>query len=287
MSVFKPDDIVYRLDWRARSVQPGSHATRTPGGHADFRGFARFMDQPDPRRIDMRASLRQNPRQWMVRQYHERGAIVVYLIVDLSASMRFQGVTDKAALLRHIASSIAWSASRSGDAVAMFACDQKLREDCRVLPSARPGVAQQVWQQLLAVDTAQSVSADSLPLAVGQLRRKRSLVFLLSDFHVESALLARTLNAYASHDLVPVVLWDSAEYRQLPQWGWGRVRDMETGREHTLLFRPGLHRKISEHYEQRRAELRARCRAAGARAPFFVEDQFDAQRLTRHLLEGS
>ena len=109
---FTPQEFYYHLNWRARSVQPGSHATRTSGGSADFQSFVPFMENPNPRRIDLRATLRTVPRQLMSRAYYERGAIAVYAIVDLSASMRFSGNGDKLQLTTDIATSVAWSALR-------------------------------------------------------------------------------------------------------------------------------------------------------------------------------
>lgn len=280
-------EFYYRLAWRARSVQPGSHATRTSGGSADFRGYVPFLENPNPRRIDLRASLRAFPKQLMVRAYHERGAIAVYAILDLSASMRFSGNSNKAQLMADITASIAWSTQRNGDAFGLVACDDALRNDLFEAPSYRRGVADDVYEKLMNIPNLAQMSASALPRAVTQLRSKRSLVFLISDYHLDERLLKETLDSLSTHDVVPVVLWDSAEYRDIPEWGWARVRDLETGGDQSLFLRPSLVKRIKASYAIRRAEIVASCSLAGTRLPFFVEDHFDVEALTRHMLEAS
>lgn len=286
MNHFVPQEFHYRLGWRARSATPGTHLTRTPGGVADFRGYAPFLDSPDPRRVDARASLASVPRRLMVRTFNERGAITVYAVVDLSASMRFSGVVYKHHLAAEIAASVAWSATRGGDAFGMIACDDTVRMDMFEPPAVRRGVAEEVRNKLLACQPRREAHAAALTLAAKQMRQARSLVFLISDFHFDKALLHRLLESLSRHDVVPVVLRDGAEYRDLPRWGWARVRDMEGGGDRALFLRPALTESIRRAYEQQQAALVSQCRQWGIRPPFFVDDHFYPERLTRHLLEN-
>lgn len=288
MNSLIPKEFYYHLGWRTRSAQLGSHATRTSGGHADFQNHVPFMAHPNPRRIDLRATLRTVPRQLMSRAYYERSAVAVYAVLDLSSSMRFNGNVDKFNLAADIVASVAWSALRSGDVFGMVACDDTVRSDLFEVPTHRPGLAEEVHAKLLStrqVSIAQSMAADALPLAAQQLRQKRSLVFLISDFHLPDVLISQTLTSLASHDVVPLVLWDSAEYRNVPNWGWARVRDMESDGHCAIFLRPSLVNKIKESYVERRQIITQKCLQAGTRAPFFIEDSFVAEQLTRHLLE--
>ncbi|HPH06903.1 MAG TPA: DUF58 domain-containing protein [Methylotenera sp.] len=281
-----PQEFYYHLGWRARSAQPGPHSTRTSGGNADFQSYVPFMENPNPRRIDIRATARTVPRQLMSRAYHERGSIAVYALVDLSASMRFAGNANKLDLVADIVASAAWSAVRSGDLFGLVACDHRVRLDLFEPPSRRIGLADELRKKLLADQTInQQSDASALPLAAQQLRQKRSLVFLISDFHLPAALLTKTLAALAAHDVVPLVLWDTAEYQSIPTWGWARVRDMENGAYRSMFLRPSLVKQIQATYLKRRQNMMTECLQAGTRAPFFIEDTFNAERLTRHLLE--
>ena len=86
------------------------------------------------------------------------------------------------------------------------------------------------------------------------------------------------------HDVVPIVLWDEAEFEALPSWGLARMQEMETGVERSFFMRPSLLKTVRQYAQDRKANLRKLSMQFGFRAPFFVTNQFDASALTRHLL---
>jgi uncharacterized protein (DUF58 family) len=285
---FIPQEFYYHLAWRTRGVQPGTHATRTAGGNTDFQRYVTFLENPNPRRIDLLATLRTVPRQLMSRAYLERSSIAVYAVLDLSASMQFSGNSDKFKLISDFVTAVAWSAIRGGDSFGLVACDHTVRHDLYEPPSHRLGLVEEIRTKLLSNDSAspKPVGASALPLAAKLLRQKRSLIFLISDFHLSDALISQTLASLAAHDVVPIVVWDSAEYRNIPSWGWARMYDMEGGKYSSLFMRPSLTKKIIASYATRRQKITSQCLKSGTRTPFFIEDTFNAEQLTRHLLEA-
>lgn len=292
VNVFKPQAFDYHLPWRARGVHSGAHKTSQRGAGTDFTGYISFLNHPDPKRIDMRASLRTIPRQPMVRIFSERASVKVYAVIDASHSMRFVGDANKLQRVTDVVASIAWSANRHGDAFGMLVCDDVIKPELTLQPSFRLDTARQAyttlqsWQSGALSASSPPVSAKALPLAASKLGQQKALVFLISDFHLPEELLTQTLQAYAAHDLVPIVLWDSAEYLNLPEWGLARVRDMESGVEQTFLMRQALKRRIQQQYQQRRAAITKLCHRYRVRAPLFITSEFDASLFTRHLLEG-
>lgn len=284
MSHFIPQEFHYRLDWRTHGVRPGLHASKTIGGNADFRGFNHFLSHPDPKRIDVRRSLMMVPKTLMVRTFYERNAITVYAMIDASSSMTFAGDTNKWKMVAEIASAIAWSASRQGDAFGLLTADDALRTDLCEPVSSQRGIAQHIYQKINSAQLKPSTSASALPKLAAQLSNKKSLVFLISDFHIEPEKLKTTLQAMAIHDVVPIVLWDDAEYENIPEWGWARVRDMETGADVSLFLRPKLLQKMTDSYLLKRNALIQLCRKLGVRKPFFVGKNFNATQLSQHLL---
>ena len=82
-------DFQYRLPGRAGGFRPGSHPGSSFGSGQEFALHGRLFDHPDPRRIDLRASLRAVPPEWLVRVYLQRVAVPVQVLVDVSASMHF------------------------------------------------------------------------------------------------------------------------------------------------------------------------------------------------------
>jgi len=284
---FALQEIFYSVPWRASGVQAGSHKTKRRGTGSDFASFVPLLDHPDPKRLDVRASLKTIPKQLMVRTFYERSAIKVFVVNDLSSSMRFVGKLDKASLLQEIVATIAWSTVRQGDAFGMFSCHDDVLENCLIAPCSRLSVAQES-QQCLSTFFSQSEltshSALAMPLVANKIGFQKSLVFLISDFHWSEELLKQTLQALSGHDVVPIVLWDQAEFDDLPEWGWAKVREMETGLQRSLFMRPALHKSIREYAQSRKNALRQLSQQYCARAPFFVQSYFDAVALTHHLL---
>jgi uncharacterized protein (DUF58 family) len=256
------------------------------GGSLDFRGNVPFMENPDPRRIDLRASFRGVPRMLMTKAYHERGEVDVVAVIDFSASMGFAGVGRKLDLVAELTASIAWSAIRQGDRFSLIVCDDEIRHDLGVSPSHRPELAYDVYTKIRTATVKPKTGAQALTQAVTSIRRKRSLVFLISDFHLDDKHTESVLRSMALHDVVPVVMWDKAEFEDLPTWGWARVMDLEDQATRSLFMRKSMASKIQQAYELRKKHLARACREAGFRAPFFMSDSFNAEQLSRHLLEG-
>lgn len=289
-AAFEPRQFFYNINWRSTSYHAGATLTTHHGNGSDFAGFASLLACPDPRRIDIRASVRTVPRQWLVRTYLERAAIRVHAIVDVSSSMFFQGQAHLRQQVTEFVSSLAWSATRQGDAFGMRAANDSPQASLQVLPSFQPGTAQAVarqmthyWQQ--AADTRQGQGAAAVPAALEAIGPQRSLVFLISDFYWPEALMTQTLKAAQPHDVIPVVLRDQMATEGLPAFGWARLRDMETGEERSWMLRRSLHRQIAAHARQQAQALNVQFLKAGTRPPLWLPPGWRAEEVSRHLME--
>ena len=274
----------YRIAWRARGYRPGHHRGQQGGGGLDFRGHAPLLDLPDPRRLDVLASLRDPFETWHVRLYSQRTSVPVYLLADVSASMAFRGRRRKLDVLADFALSLGYSAYRTGDPFGCIACDDAVREEALILPTHAKGAGMVASQQLRGI-AAPGRSAQGLVHAAEHLSRHRSLVFLVSDFHFSDALLEDVLSVLARHEVVPIVLWDPAEYENLPGFGLALLEDPESGRRRTILLRPRLRERIAEAYADRRARLTRRFLDQGIR-PFFLIGDFQAEALSEFFFAG-
>lgn len=272
------EEFHYRIRWRAHTAHPGHHASNQPGGEAEFAGHVPLTSQPEPRNLDVRATLADPFGRLMVKSFRQHSAIPVYLLADLSASMGFAGRSRKLDVLADFAAATAYSAYRTGDPFGFFGCDENIRWDLAVPLRWHKGLAQQMRNGLAGFQP-KGKGAQGLAEVAPQLGRQRALVFLASDFHWPLADLERLLEAFVHHDVIPVVFWDSAEYEDLPRFGLAEVRDPETGDRRRLFFRPALRKLILERYQQRRVELTNACRQFG-REPFFMVNRFDADALT-------
>ncbi len=289
---FEPRQFFYNVHWRAQFYHAGATLTNHHGNGSDFAGFASLLACPDPKRIDIRASVRTVPKQWLVRTYLERAAVRVYAIVDLSSSMWFEGEAHMRQQVTEFVCSLAWSANRQGDAFGMCGADTAEQAAWQVLPSFQPGTAQavaqqvtQYWQQAASQPHAAGRTASGLPQTIMSLGPQRALVFLLSDFYWPDALLQQTLTAAQQHDVVPVVLRDRTATTGLPAFGWARLRDMETGEVRSWMLRRRLHQQIADHAAQQTDALNASLLKAGTRSPLWLNPGWRAEDVSRHLME--
>jgi len=273
-------EIHYRIGSAALGHFPGHHRSRRGESGFEFRGHASLLDAPDPRRLDLHASLRDPFGQWSVRVYSQRKSIPVTVVADLSASMGFEGAQHKLGVVADFVDSLAWSAWRTGDSFGFVACDEQVRGDLLLPQSRSRAVAGELTQTLRSMQPA-GRSAQGLHVAHRYLSPRRSLVFLLSDFHFAMDEVSAVLASLAHHDLVPVVLWDPQEFSLSAARGLAQVLDPETGRQRLVWWRPALREQWHEQLAQRREALLQVFRTQRL-SPLFVEGAFDADAVTRH-----
>lgn len=274
----------YRISWRAAGVQPGHHRSTQIGGGQDFREFSDLIRHPDPRRIDLRISLRDPFERFYVRVFNQRSAIAVYAVADLSASIGFTSTKAKLDLLKDFCMSLATSANRTGDAFGFIGCDAGVRQELVMPATRRRGVAWELAERLANVQ-ATAPSAQGLLEATRYLAGQPKLVFLISDFHLPLPLIESVLRALSQHDVVPIVIWDSNEFANLPAWGLTRTRDLESGRARLLWLRPSLRQKLMQAFSERQKAL-THLFVAHGREPFLLLDRVDTEQLTNYFLRG-
>ncbi|MGZ5007746.1 MAG: DUF58 domain-containing protein [Methylobacter sp.] len=267
----------YRLPWQSSSVYPGAHPGQMVGAGQLFKRHEPLIASPDPRRIDLRASVLDPFSDYRVRVYQQQSTVNVYLIADLSASM---GYADKQQTLIRFLLAAANSAFDYGDKFGFIGCAEHI-EHSRVLTAGRHlGRVTALAKQLQRVTF--TGSANSLQNASAFLPAERSLVFLLSDCHFPLAQLRAVLGSLQGHDLIPLVLWNQDEFADLPNWGLISFQDMENHASRTLFMRPALRQKIMAAYRQRQHDLKNCFRAFGTE-PLFITEPYSAQTVNRHL----
>ncbi len=280
-------EIHYRIGNPALGHFPGHHRSRRGESGFEFRGHASLLDAPDPRRLDLHASLRDpfaiDSGNWAVRVYSQRKSIPVAVVADLSASMGFESRgpgSSKLDVMADFIDSLAWSAWRTGDSFGAVACDAVVREDL-LLPQSRSRAAAGELTAALRAMPPEGRSAHGLALAHRHLPQRRSLVFLLSDFHLPLDEVSAVLSSLAHHDLVPVVLWDSREFALSAERGLAQVLDPESGRQRMVWWRPALRERWSAQWAERREALLKVFRGQRLR-PLFIDGAFDADAVTRY-----
>jgi uncharacterized protein (DUF58 family) len=234
--------LLQRLEWtvlrRLDGLLQGDYRTLMRGGGVDLADLREYQYGDDVRHIDWNVTARlQAPH---VRQFHEDRDLTAWFLLDLSGSVDF-GSDDvtKLAVSSGFVASLARVVTRHGNRVgALFYSGTA---DGGVDTVMRPSASRMHVLELLArmqrprpaLRKGQTGTGtalyDLLRTAEGVIRR-RSLVFVVSDFISapgwEDALgrLARR------HDVVAVRLFDPLEM-DLPDVGLVTVEDAETGEQ--------------------------------------------------------
>lgn len=273
-------EVHYRVAAPVLGHFPGHHRSTRGNGGFEFRGHASLLDAPDPRRLDLHASLRDPFGDWRVRIYSQRKSVPVTVLADLSASMGFRGRNDKLAVLADFVESLAWSAWRTGDSFGFVGCDSTPRADLLQPQTRARGAGAELARRLRALHP-EGRDARGLLAAPRHLSRQRALLFLVSDFHLPLGLVGAVLDGLSLHEVVPTVLWDPLEFALGTARGLAQVIDPESGRQRLVWWRPALRSRWEAAHAQRRDALLELFRARRLK-PLFIEGGYDADAVTRH-----
>ncbi|MBC8746175.1 MULTISPECIES: DUF58 domain-containing protein [Paraburkholderia] len=288
----------YRLPMRAAGARPGSHPGSSFGSGQQFAMHGRLFDYPDPRRLDLRASLRAARDEWLVRVHLQRVAVPVFAIVDVSASMRFGSRQTKLQVAADFVEALGHSAFRVGDRLGMLAFDSGERDDLFMPARTGRGTGALLASMLRECATEAAARAadrqtdgQAARVAVEALRRcairiagRQALVFIVSDFHWPLARLSPVLDMLVHACVVPMVVWDAAEITPPHHASLLAVNDAESGEERRVWLSRGVRERWREGVARRRDELAAGFGARGIR-PFYVEGGFDPEAMSRYFLE--
>ena len=269
-TVSTPERILQRLDWkvirRLDGLLQGDYRTLFYGYGVDFADLREYQPQDDIRYIDWNVTARMNTHY--VRQYVEDREITAWFLLDLSPSIDFGTQQSlKRNVLIDFVTTLARILTRHGNRVGAIFYDSHIE---RMIP-ARGGRIQvlRLTNDLLKQPQLPRAPFTNLtPLLEGGLYsiRKRSLVFVISDFICAPGW-ERTLNLLNQrHEVLTVRLWDPRE-TELPDMGMVVMEDAETGEQ---MFVDTHDRKFRQRFEeaarQREADLAQSFKRAGVDA---------------------
>lgn len=267
-----PERLLQRLDWtvirRLDGLLQGDYRSLFYGYGVDFADLREYQPEDDIRYIDWNVTARMEVPY--VRQYHEDREITAWFLLDLSPSMDFGTVRGhKRMALIEFVTAVARVLTRHGNRVgAMFASGGQSVE--RVIP-ASGGRAQvlRLINDLLKQPPAPRASFTQLAplLATGlQTFKRRSLVFILSDF-ISAPGWEKPLNLLSrKHEVLAIRLWDPRE-TELPNIGPMLMEDAETGEQ--LYVDTGdkkFRQRFAEAARRREAQLASAFKRAGVEA---------------------
>ncbi len=190
-----------------------------------FSDVRQYYPGDDVRTIDWNVSARMNAAH--VKQFVEERDRTVNLMIDMSASMAFGTVTaSKRQIAAELAAVVAFSAITNNDRVGLYLVTDKVE---RYLPpkKGKRHVLRVIGEILSFQPQSRGTDLDSALDFLGKVARRRSVVFLVSDFLSEGWERAMRVAAQR-HELVPVVVSDPGEL-SLPDVGLITLEDFESG----------------------------------------------------------
>jgi uncharacterized protein (DUF58 family) len=262
-----PEAVLRRLEWtvirRLDGLLQGDYRTLFRGFGLDLADLREYQYGDDVRHIDWNVTARlQTP---YVREYHEDREVTAWFLLDLSSSLDFgSGEVRKRGVSADFVAVLARILTRHGNKVgALF-----YGEDVDTMIPARSGRRHVL--QILHAMLARPAPKRNAPTDLGQLlaagaqmMRRRSLVFVVSDFFSLPGWEARLGQLAQRHEIVAVRLHDPLE-ASLPDLGMLVVQDAETGEQlfvdtHDRSFR----QRFTAAAQKRETALRVAFRDAG------------------------
>jgi uncharacterized protein (DUF58 family) len=258
--------LLQRLEWtvlkRLDGALQGDFRTLFRGHGVDLADLREYQLHDDVRHIDWNVTARLSIPH--VREFLEERDLTAWFLLDLSASVDFGSQRRKRevseAFLGVMASLVLRHGNRAGAVLYGSQIDT-------VMP-ARSGRlhVMHMMQRMRARPAAAAAGATRLADLIDRARpsiRRRSTVFVVSDFISEAGWEAPLSRLAQRHDVVAVRLYDPLEMT-LPELGLVLMQDAETGEQ---LFVDTGARGFRERFEaaaqRREAELRSALARAG------------------------
>ena len=233
----------------AEGMKSGNFRSLYRGQGIEFAGVREYNRGDDIRTIDWNVTARMG--RPYIKIFEEERELQIFLIVDSSRSMQLENATDR----RTKYAAAAETAALVAIAAEINACPAgAVFFDGAINFSAEPTLGKENTMQILnhldrlpASPVSGSVLHNAIT-AAAKVLRKRSLVFILSDFRCagwEKPL----INLAQKNDVIAINLHDAAD-EELPSLGTVKFMDVESGRKMSLPSSSFVFKKEWRNYNE-------------------------------------
>jgi len=263
------ENVLHRIEWtvlrRLDGALQGDYRTLIRGFGIDLADLREYQHGDDARTIDWNATARLG--QPHVRQHNEDREVTAWFLVDLSGSVNFgSGRTTKRALAVDFVAVVARLLTRHGNRAGALLYTDGIDT---VLPAR--GGRRHVLHLIDRVARAGIEQKRGKPTQLGELFaraaqtiKRRSLVFVVSDFISEPGWARALAFLGQRHEVIAVRLRDAVE-TALPDLGMVIMEDAETGQQMFVdTHDAGFRKRFASLAAKREAALREALAEAGA-----------------------
>ncbi len=254
-----PERLLHRLDWhvvrRLDGILQGDYSSLFMGGGLDFADLREYQPPDDIRHIDWNVTARMDAPY--VRKYMEDREVTAWFLLDLSPSMAF-GALDrhKESVMLDFVAVLARVLTRNGNRVGAILYDNNVE-----IPIPPRGSRTQVLRLISEIQRYGSSPSGTMTNLAKLMEsafnsiKRRSLIFLISDFICTPGWDEAMDRLNRKHELLAIRLWDPRE-ADLPDVGVVLVEDSETGVQLSVdTSDKGFRQRFHEAAMRREAEL--------------------------------
>jgi len=204
------------LQLRARHIVEGyvSGLHRSPyhGFSIEFAEHREYAPGDDLRFVDWKVFGRTD--RFYLKQYEDETNLILYIVLDTSESMQYQGpnaAMSKLAYAQCVAASLAWLVLMQQDAVGLVTFDSQIRSF--VKPSSSPAHLQQLLSVMENAEHGKKTSTGPIFHELAERFTKRGVVLILSDLfdNVDAMLAGLKHFHHRRHDVIVMHTLDPAE----------------------------------------------------------------------------
>lgn len=205
----------------------GNYHSLFKGQGIEFSELREYRSGDDLRSIDWNVTARYN--QPYIKEFVEERSLEVYFILDLSSSGSFGNRISKARKGLEIVASLMFAALRNNDNIGIFLFTEKIE---KFIP-ARKG-KKHVLKILSSIITfepkSKTTNLKTTLVQISKILKKRSVLFVVSDFFDSSDYLKPLKILKRKHDVIFVKITDLRE-QEFPKIGLIELEDNETGEQ--------------------------------------------------------
>ncbi|MBN1596189.1 DUF58 domain-containing protein [candidate division FCPU426 bacterium] len=209
------------------STLAGAYRSSFKGQGMEFADVREYVEGDDVRNIDWNITARLSVPH--VKQFEEEREMTVLVIVDASRSTDFGTVNRiKRQLAVEFCASMAFSAIKNNDRVGLLMFTDKIEH---FIPANKgKSHIMRVIRDMIAFDPQSNKTDVNCALEfLTHIVKKKSTVFLVSDFYSDIDFEENLRRANFRHDINVLVLTDRRE-REIPNVGIVELEDPESGR---------------------------------------------------------
>ncbi len=210
-----------------KHIFSGEYHSAFKGRGMSFSEVREYQFGDDVRNIDWNVTARTGEAH--IKVFEEERELTVMMLVDVSPSC-FYGTTDqfKHELITELCAVLAFSAIQNNDKVGLILFSEEV--ELYIPPKKGRKHILRIIRELIYHEAQGKKTNLGIPLTyVNNIIKKRSIVFILSDFLSEEYSEALRIAA-KRHDIIGCKIYDRSE-QELPKAGLMRVVDSETGLE--------------------------------------------------------